>query len=79
MPYDSLFPILFVGLGLHYILTTDESPRSKMSIGGLVVAWLLLRTRMPMAVSLSIQFFMSAYILMVYRLKDCRPASRGGG
>jgi hypothetical protein len=67
--YGLLLEFLFLGLGLHYLLTADVSPRSKTIVTGLLVAGLFFARWMPLYLALSIQIGLSAYILMVYRLQ----------
>jgi hypothetical protein len=69
MLYGLVLRLLFAMLCVHYILRTDASPRSKTIIGALLAAELLFAHWMPPFLSLSIQFGVSAYILMLYRLQ----------
>jgi hypothetical protein len=69
MLYGLLLQLLFLGLGLHYILLADASARSKTIIGGLLAAVVLFGRWMPVILSMSIQFLVPAYILLVYRLQ----------
>jgi hypothetical protein len=69
MFYGLLLQVLFVGLGLHYVLKSEASALSKTIIGGLVATVLLFGRWMPGALSLSIQFLMSGYIIMYNRLQ----------
>jgi hypothetical protein len=69
MFYGLLLDLLFYGLGLHYILFTEASRRSKIVIGGLLAASVFLASWMSAILALSIQFLVCAYVLVVYRLK----------
>jgi hypothetical protein len=70
MPYGMLLQLLFIGLAVHYMLTSENSARSKWLVGGLLGASLLFARWMPMFITLAIQFLVSAYILTVYRLRE---------
>jgi hypothetical protein len=70
MPYGLLLNLLFLGLGVHYVFVADASARSKMVIGGLLVASVLPVPFLPAFVWLVIQFGVSGYILSIYRLQD---------
>jgi hypothetical protein len=65
-----LLQLLFMGLAVHYLLTSESSARSKWIVGGLLAVSLLFARWTPMVVTLSIQFLVSGYILMVYRLRE---------
>jgi hypothetical protein len=69
MLYGLLLQFLCFGLGLHYILLAAASPRSKTIVGGLLAAVLLFGSWIPAFLSLSIQFLLSGYILLFYRLQ----------
>jgi hypothetical protein len=71
--YGLLLQLLFLGLGLHYILFADASTRSKAIIGGLVGAYWLFGMSMSWYVALAIQLLVSAYVLMFYRLQGISP------
>lgn len=64
-----LLPILALGLGLHYLRTSEASVRTKTIVGGLLVASVLLARWMPALGPTVIQIVVSAYILIVYRLQ----------
>jgi hypothetical protein len=70
MPYGLLLQLLFLGLGVHYVFVTQASGRSKIIIGGLLVASMLPLPFLPAFVWLVIQFGVSGYILILYRLQD---------
>jgi hypothetical protein len=67
--YGLFLQLLFLGLGVHYLLVADASMRSKAIVAGFVVVYLLFGLSMAWYVSLAIQFFVSAYVLMFYRLQ----------
>ncbi|MEX2140573.1 MAG: hypothetical protein WD894_15020 [Pirellulales bacterium] len=69
MFYGLFLQVLFLGLGLHYVLRADASARSKTIIGSLLAAVLLFESWMPAFLALSIQFLMCGYIVMFYRLQ----------
>jgi hypothetical protein len=69
MLYALLLPLLAIGLGLHYLRTSDASARTKAIVGGLLIASVLLARWMPARVPMLIQFVVSAYILLEYRLQ----------
>jgi hypothetical protein len=69
MLYALLLPLLAVGLGLHYLRTSDASPRTKAIVGGLIISSVLFARWLPAIVPMLIQFILSAYILLVYRLQ----------
>jgi len=68
MPYGLLILLLFLGLGLHYVLVAEVSVGSKLMVGCVLVASLLIRPWVPSFLTVVIQLAGSAYILMVYRL-----------
>ena len=68
--YALILQLLFLGLGLHYILVADASTRSKGIVGGLMAVYLLFGLSMSWYVSLAIQVAVSAYVLMFYRLQE---------
>ena len=70
MPYGLVLQLLFLGLGVHYVFVTDASARSKLVIGGLLLGSVLFAPFLPAFVSLAIQFGVSGYILVIYRLQD---------
>jgi hypothetical protein len=64
-----LLPLLALGLGVHYLRTSAASVRTKTIVGGLLVASALFARWLPALTPTVIQFVVSAYILMVYRLQ----------
>jgi hypothetical protein len=70
MLYGILLLLLFLGLAAHYILNPESSARSKWIVGVLLAASVLFARWMPLFITLSIQILVSAFILMVYRLRE---------
>lgn len=70
MLYGALLQVIFLGLGAHYIVLSDASPRSKSIVGALLAVALLFGHRLPWFVLLAIQVGLSLYVLMVYRLGE---------
>jgi hypothetical protein len=70
MLYDALLQLIFLGLGAHYIVVSDASPRSKIFVGVLLAVALLFGRWLPWFVLLAIQVGLSLYVLMVYRLGE---------
>ena len=68
MPYGLFILLLFLALGLHYVLVADASVGSKLIVGCVIVASLLIRPWVPSFLTVAIQLAGSAYILMVYKL-----------
>jgi hypothetical protein len=71
--YGLFLLLLFLGLGLHYILLADASVRSKAIVGGLMAVYLLFGLWMAWYVSLAIQVLVGVYVLMFYRLQGASP------
>jgi hypothetical protein len=64
-----LLPLLALGLGIHYLRTSDASARNKTIVGGLLIASVLFVRWLPALAPVVIQIVVSAYILIVYRLQ----------